>query len=290
MHTQSEWVMLSSDTSSQGLSELGQVCGSSPNSEHSNIPNLEQPSNSKPSAQISDEAKQLLDILLDKDPLVRPSIEDIQAHPWVKRKLPEKFEIALVAIAEEQRALAATHSSPQKEMPDDVAELVRKACIQGFLGDPLLERVNLRPNHPLADAWVKSGIVEAGAEDQRSSNKAGPMTASASLPLGVEGVSKGKEVERTAAGSGGKGGATSVVDVAGVHAVLLPLSVGPDPVRIVSEEEDDMMSPFARVQLPVLSQGQPVVVQQQQGREQKVPTTTPRGENAAAVRIVPSSE
>ncbi|MEW5301311.1 MAG: hypothetical protein WDW36_004176 [Sanguina aurantia] len=213
---------------------------------------------------ISDEAKQLLDILLDKDPLVRPSIEDIQAHPWVKRQLPEKFEVALVAIAEEQRALAATHSSPQKEMPDDVAELVRKACVQGFLGDPLLERVNLRPNHPLADAWVKSGILEAGAEDQRSSSKAGPMTASASSPRRVAGVSNGKEVERTAAGWGGKGGETSVVDVAGVHAVLLPLSAGPDPVRMVSEEDDDMMSPFARVQLPVLPQGRSVQQQQQQ--------------------------
>ncbi|MEW5318283.1 MAG: hypothetical protein WDW38_009516 [Sanguina aurantia] len=215
-------------------------------------------------SEISDEAKQLLDILLDKDPLVRPSIEDIQAHPWVKRQLPEKFEVALVAIAEEQRALAATHSSPQKEMPDDVAELVRKACVQGFLGDPLLERVNLRPNHPLADAWVKSGILEAGAEDQRSSSKAGPMTASASSPRRVAGVSNGKEVERTAAGWGGKGGETSVVDVAGVHAVLLPLSAGPDPVRMVSEEDDDMMSPFARVQLPVLPQGRSVQQQQQQ--------------------------
>lgn len=94
---------------------------------------------------MSEGAKTLLDLLLTKEPSVRPDIKDMLGSPWVMRELPAKFQTALAANAEEQLALSAAYLMPPENMSAEVSELVRKACVHGLCSDRPFERVDLRP-------------------------------------------------------------------------------------------------------------------------------------------------
>ncbi|MEW5314634.1 MAG: hypothetical protein WDW38_006112 [Sanguina aurantia] len=81
---------------------------------------------------ISESAKQLLDILLDKNPEVRPSVFHIRAHPWVSRPLPAQYQSALDSMAKEQAALECPHARrpTPPDLPEQVSRLVQTASLR----------------------------------------------------------------------------------------------------------------------------------------------------------------
>lgn len=95
--------------------------------------------------QVSEDFKQLLDMMLCADPDQRPSINTIQAHPWMKRQLPAAYERELALIEEEEIARAALYYIPPLDMAKEVAKLVRNACRHSKFCDPDVDRVDLRP-------------------------------------------------------------------------------------------------------------------------------------------------
>lgn len=82
--------------------------------------------------------------MLEKDEDLRASIADIEAHPWVMRKLPERYETALAKI-EEKNTFGASLFIPPLDMAVDVAELVRRGSVQIHDGDPMRQWVDLAP-------------------------------------------------------------------------------------------------------------------------------------------------
>lgn len=76
---------------------------------------------------------------------MRPSIAVIQAHPWVSRPLPAKYQTALDCMAREQARLESRLAPIPDDLPDQVQQLVTKACDKSTLRDLSVERIPMQP-------------------------------------------------------------------------------------------------------------------------------------------------
>eukprot|EP00879_Flechtneria_rotunda_P008273 GHRR01008666.1.p1 GENE.GHRR01008666.1~~GHRR01008666.1.p1 ORF type:complete len:401 (+),score=132.14 GHRR01008666.1:1544-2746(+) len=143
----------------------------------------EHPHNNNSVQRLSPECRDLLDKMFDVNQDSRITVDQIIAHPWFKKPLPQKYEVALAQLQEEQRAIdrrVATGGFKSKERDSQLQLLLDKATQPPVPGDTImrvpLTRFGTSSNNiglPASIPEATPGHSDSGAADSSLGGAAG---------------------------------------------------------------------------------------------------------------------